>query len=462
MLQAQGAAPRSYSYDANGNRTSSDASPYVLAVDSNRLLQGSARVYDYDLAGNPLSDGRYSYTYDSQGRLTEVRQGATVRQRNSYNALGQRVRKETAGGSETAPTITHALYSTEGQLLVELDANGNTLREYLYLQSWPVAVVDYAAPVAPAAAGDELTTDSVEEYPEAAESPSVDNPASSEKPVATTRPPASVDGRAVTTTPVLTYLHPDHLGTPRLATDSAKRVVWRWDSAPFGDTSPAADPDGDGLLFTLNLRFPGQYFDAETGLHYNYYRDYDPVTGRYLESDPIGLRGGVGTYGYVLANALRYVDPEGLDVTVCLYTEMAFGMGHVGFGVNSNSCDTEGFYPNSPYGAFMGRGVIKGDDPTKTKICKKIVTTPEQDCCMNRCRSERSNNPGWYHLTKRQCTSFVRDCMRDCKISTGIDPFGDIWQGPRPPRFFYPLPGDVIACPDAPKKPCNKKECEQE
>ncbi len=320
LLQAQGAAPRRYSYDANGNRTASDASPYVLAVDSNRLLQGSARVYDYDAAGNPLSDGRYSYTYDSPGRLTEVRQGATVRQRNTYNALGQRVRKEAAGpadGGLVTNTVTHYLYSTDGQLLAELDSSGNTLREYLYLQSWPVAVVDYPAPVAPVAADElpEALTDTLEEFPEAAETPSVDNPASAEKPVPTTRPPVSVDGRAVTVPPagVLTYLHPDHLGTPRLATDSAKRVVWRWDSAPFGDTLPQTDPDGDGLPFTLNLRFPGQYFDAETGLHYNYFRDYDPVTGRYLESDPIGLRGGVGTYGYVENRPLVGMDPRGLD-----------------------------------------------------------------------------------------------------------------------------------------------------
>ena len=53
-----------------------------------------------------------------------------------------------------------------------------------------------------------------------------------------------------------------------------------------------AVPDADGIGFTFNLRFPGQYFDEETGLHYNYFRDYDPKTGRYIESDPIGLDGG--------------------------------------------------------------------------------------------------------------------------------------------------------------------------
>jgi RHS repeat-associated protein len=62
----------------------------------------------------------------------------------------------------------------------------------------------------------------------------------------------------------------------------------------------------------IRLRFPGQYLDEETGLHYNYFRDYDPVTGRYLQSDPIGLGGGLNTYGYALANPLAWTDPLGL------------------------------------------------------------------------------------------------------------------------------------------------------
>jgi len=63
---------------------------------------------------------------------------------------------------------------------------------------------------------------------------------------------------------------------------------------------------------TLNLRFPGQCFDKETGLHYNYFRTYDPSTGRYLESDPIGLDGGLNTYTYVLNNPLIHMDLFGL------------------------------------------------------------------------------------------------------------------------------------------------------
>ena len=91
-------------------------------------------------------------------------------------------------------------------------------------------------------------------------------------------------------------------------------MVWRWDSAPFGDTLPNEDPDGDGQALRFNLRFPGQFFDAETGLHYNYFRDYDPGIRRYVQSDPIGLDGGINTFAYVGENPLKNTDALGLQV----------------------------------------------------------------------------------------------------------------------------------------------------
>jgi RHS repeat-associated protein len=89
--------------------------------------------------------------------------------------------------------------------------------------------------------------------------------------------------------------------------------VWRWDSDAFGVGAANLDPDADTNEVNVRLRFPGQYLDDETGLHYNYFRDYDPVTGRYVESDPIGLGGGINTYVYVAGNPLRWTDPRGLS-----------------------------------------------------------------------------------------------------------------------------------------------------
>jgi RHS repeat-associated protein len=109
------------------------------------------------------------------------------------------------------------------------------------------------------------------------------------------------------------YLHADQLNTPRLATNSSGTVVWRWDSDAFGIGAANQDPDSDTNQVNIRLRFPGQYLDEETGLHYNYFRDYDATTGRYVQSDPIGLAGGLNTYLYVSANPLSRSDPLGLQ-----------------------------------------------------------------------------------------------------------------------------------------------------
>ena len=154
-------------------------------------------------------------------------------------------------------TVTLYAYDEAGQLLGEYDSLGNAIQEHVWFNGAPVAVVT-----------------STDEY----------------------------------------YVHTDHLGTPRIVTDG-NTAIWRWESNPFGENAAQEDPDGDLTTFTYNLRFPGQYYDDETGLHYNYFRTYDPETGRYLESDPIGLGGGLNTYGYVNANPNSFVDPYGLFMT---------------------------------------------------------------------------------------------------------------------------------------------------
>jgi RHS repeat-associated protein len=112
------------------------------------------------------------------------------------------------------------------------------------------------------------------------------------------------------------YFHNDHLGTPQAMSDASGRKVWVAEYEPFGKATVNQDPDGDGQVVVNNLRFPGQYYDAETGLHYNYHRDYDPSTGRYLQPDPIGLEGGPNLYSYVLNDPIGITDPEGLDPQV--------------------------------------------------------------------------------------------------------------------------------------------------
>ena len=94
-------------------------------------------------------------------------------------------------------------------------------------------------------------------------------------------------------------------------------MVWSWQSDAFGSTAANEDPDGDGVNQVVDLRFAGQYYDSETQLHYNYFRYYDPGTGRYVTSDPIGLDGGLNTYGYVGGNPINSIDPFGLAAQKC-------------------------------------------------------------------------------------------------------------------------------------------------
>ena len=132
----------------------------------------------------------------------------------------------------------------------EYDSSGNLIREYIYVNGAPVAQIDAGSPES------------------------------------------------------ILYLHTDHLLTPRYATDSTGATVWSWDSGAFGAEAPTGSA-------TVNLRFPGQYYDAETGLHYNWHRYYDPATGRYITSDPLGLAAGLNTYGYAGQNPLLFIDPDG-------------------------------------------------------------------------------------------------------------------------------------------------------
>lgn len=123
------------------------------------------------------------------------------------------------------------------------------------------------------------------------------------------------------------YIKTDQNNTPTQIVDSKGNVVWQ-NNDPFGNAPPVSNPTGQGT-FDYPLRFPGQYFDKETNTNYNINRDYDPSTGRYLQSDPIGLAGGINTYAYVGNNPLSYVDPLGL-LTACEMNWLNSQYGYLG------------------------------------------------------------------------------------------------------------------------------------
>jgi RHS repeat-associated protein len=169
--------------------------------------------------------------------------------------------------------------------------------------------------------------------------------------VATVDAGATANSAAVTVTvgahvAQMYFIHPDHLNTPRSITDQSGNEVWRWDNTePFGDSVPNGDPGNTGSVFDTPLGFAGQYRDRETGTFYNYFRDYDPLLGRYVQSDPIGLLGGINTYFYVRGHPLWAIDAFGLAEICRRQTEKEWKEIGRGWKIVDWKCET----PCNPY-----------------------------------------------------------------------------------------------------------------
>lgn len=211
------------------------------------------------------------------------------------------------------------------------------------------------------------------------------------------------------------YFHNDHLGTPQVMTDQAGRVVWQAEYAPFGKATLNQDPDGDGQQVINNLRFPGQYYDDETGLHYNYHRDYDPETGRYLTPDPIGQAGGPNIYAYAGGNPLKNIDPEGLDYWVEGAVEGEGGMGFhqslcVGSPTGQQYCISFGVDdPDCATGLTGCKGKVYQDrsKPGPFVKDKYRYTSSEVDKKIQNQLASMVGTPGDYFLLQNDCRAFV-------------------------------------------------------
>lgn len=266
-----------WTYDANGNRltqTGTKAITFAVSPTSNQLTStsgGLTRTYTYDAAGNATGFAGIVYGYNDRGRMKATSQHTT---NYLYNALGQMIEKP--GNSGT----TLLMQDEAGHLIGEYSSTGALVQETIWLGDIPVA---------------------------------------------TLRP----NGSSVS----IYYVHTDHLNAPRKAQQpTTDTLAWRWDADPFGTAAPNQNPGSLGT-FVYNLRFPGQYYMAETGLSQNYFRDFDPAVGRYIESDPIGLRGGINTYAYVGNNPVSRTDTTGRD-----YWVEGARPGEGGLGFHQNIC----------------------------------------------------------------------------------------------------------------------------
>jgi RHS repeat-associated protein len=356
----QGSATWGYSFNGTGDRLTS-------------TVNGATTNYGYFTGSHKLQSlsgaQTKSYSMDAAGNMTSDGVTTWTYASNNrptqagtttflINALGQRVKK-TAGA-----TTRHFVYDELGRLWGEYDSTGALVTETYWMDDLPVGTFGTA----------------------------------------------------------LSYVHPDHLGSPRMVTRSSDNaIVWRWDNTePFGNNAPNENPSGVGA-FAYNLRFPGQYFDSGTGTHYNYFRDYDPTIGSYIQSDPIGvivryaiesssLAADVTPFGrpfhvdswiqpnhlfaYVASNPLGLVDPRGLangPAIINLYPKPV--PRPLPYDPSFKSCS---HYPsNTCEGSTLGA------------LCQFFGTDPNSNCT-RRCLREKlppgGNPPGsWYYRDHPEC-----------------------------------------------------------
>jgi RHS repeat-associated protein len=317
----------SYLYDAVGNRTQETLVQGGVTTDavtsygaaSNRLAQvttnGSVtRTFGHDASGNITSDTNggvnWSFTHNAAGRLSQALEGAALKGTYTYDGLE---RLAIRAVSNTTPSgAVHMLYDTTGRLLAEADAaTGATLREYVWLE-----VEDYEVEGGPTRrpANDNLASGRLgaaenDDDPTArAQLPSLHWP---KRNMAARAVPLAVIADA-STSPQLLYVHADHLDRPVRMSDGAKALVWDAVYRPFGAVEAITGPAA------LDARFPGQWFQLETGLHYNWHRHYDPTTGRYLQPDPLGFVDGASVYSYAVSSPQMRTDAEGLLAPIAI------------------------------------------------------------------------------------------------------------------------------------------------
>ena len=279
--------------DLSGNKqdhtgqTNSQEKPSLNKVWGNLLKEYAGVHYDYDQRGNLIRKTRNGettdYHWNGYNQLVKIENlnGSTEYR---YDPLGRRTAKIRNG--ET--TVYHW---QEDTLAIE-STNGQNIH-YLFEPGTfePLAQFQTASPI-----GIEREDKPAEPY---SYDPETD-------PLLKIPPEPQEQSEAQ---PELVYYQLDHLGTPIAAHNAKGEAVWTAEYEAWGRIRN--ETVSDGLKANIPFRFQGQYYDEESGLHYNRFRYYDPAIGRFVSQDPIGLMGGINVYIYA-SNPIEWVDPFGL------------------------------------------------------------------------------------------------------------------------------------------------------
>jgi RHS repeat-associated protein len=350
---------RTYDYDPIGNITSIlDA----IEPSGNEVLE-DAGTYTYQQATNRLTQvqGELNvvYGYDANGNITSANNRTFV-----YDLSNRLIRVEDNGITiaeyvynasnqrikKVAQGVTRIFhYDLQGHIIGETDQTGQMVAEYIYLGDQPLVLI---------------------------------------------RPGE-----------VAYYYHNDHLGTPQILTDDSGTVSWKATYTPFGETVIS--------IGTVEnpFRFPGQYYDQETGLHYNWNRYYDPQTGRYLTPDPIGLEGEINLFAYVQNNPINLVDSRGLKVELCTRSRGYYHTFIVVDGVGA------GFYPTSG-NVWLTEGIVLPDSKQPGDSCGEIGPPCEKkeqfEACIKDEILKAIKTPPSYSLLFRHCYTWATRIINKC------------------------------------------------
>ncbi len=319
------------------------------------------------------------FTYNKRNRPVSVTRNSVAYATYGYNALQQLATRSTTAAGEPTGQVAY-IYDLSGHLIAEATAStGVVTRDYIWMAS-------------------------------------NDNTTPTDLPLAV----ADISG----TTSTVFMVHTDHLGRPIRMTDGAKSTVWQATYKPFGEVQTTSGTKA------LNVRFPGQYFQIETNLAYNWHRHYDPTTGRYTQPDPLRFVDGPNIYRYAGNSPFMRVDRSGLDTTIVIWGADGWVGDHSGIVITGKTPDGNAIYDPSGTGNFpeggSGRLSTGSDSPSLTDYtggpncgCKTYTfpTTPKDEAEIIK-RAETQGGGGF-----AQCTNNVRSAI------SGIGPFRNIGAG---------------------------------